>query len=122
MEPATQQLQPGQIRDANRAMLVAACQLAAAEVVDLGIARDTEGHVEACLERAIKQQVDVLITTGDRLVGGFMADMIALPHSCLYCPELSAIHRVQSCAVAALRQWPPICAHNLDCRLATMHL
>ena len=80
MEPATQHLQPGQIRDANRAMLVAACKLAAAEVVDLGIARDTEGHVEACLEKAIKQQVDVLITTGDLFARGLVAAVIAMTH------------------------------------------
>lgn len=65
VEPTTQHLQPGQIRDANRAMLVAACKVAGAQVVDLGIARDTEGHVQACLEKAIKQQVDVLVTTGE---------------------------------------------------------
>ena len=57
-------LEAGQIRDANRAMLVAASQQAGAQVVDLGIARDTEGHVEACLEKAISAQVDVLLTTG----------------------------------------------------------
>ena len=65
VEPDTQQLQPGQIRDANRAMLVAASKQAGARVIDLGIARDTEGHVQACLEKAISQQVDVLISTGE---------------------------------------------------------
>ena len=47
-----------------RAMLVAAAKQAGAEVGDLGIARDTEGHTQACLEKAISQQVDVLVTTG----------------------------------------------------------
>ncbi|DBA77249.1 hypothetical protein WJX79_006001 [Trebouxia sp. C0005] len=69
VEPTTQHLHPGQIRDANRAMLVAACKVAGAQVVDLGIARDTEGHVEACLEKAINQQVDVLVTTGGVSMG-----------------------------------------------------
>lgn len=78
VEPTTQQLQAGQIRDANRAMLLAACKLAAAEVVDLGIARDREGHVEACLDRAIQQQVDVLITTGDTCGSGFITNVIAI--------------------------------------------
>lgn len=64
VDPSTQHLEPGQIRDANRAMLVAASQQAGAQVLDLGIARDTEGHVEACLDKAVTQQVDVLITTG----------------------------------------------------------
>ncbi len=64
VEPTTQHLQPGQIRDANRAMLVAASTQAGGKVVDLGIARDTEGHVEACLERAISQHIDILVSTG----------------------------------------------------------
>lgn len=34
------------------------------QVTDLGIARDTEGHLEGCLERAISLGVDVLITSG----------------------------------------------------------
>lgn len=65
VEPATLHLEPGQIRDANRAMLVAACKQAGAQVMDLGIARDTEGHVEACLQKAIAARVDVLVTTGE---------------------------------------------------------
>ena len=64
VEPTTVNLEAGQIRDANRAMLVAASQQAGATVVDLGIARDTEGHVQACLQNAIAAQVDVLRTTG----------------------------------------------------------
>ena len=65
VEPTTAKLEPGQIRDANRAMLVAASKQAGAQVLDLGIARDTQGHVEACLQKAITAQVDVLITTGE---------------------------------------------------------
>ena len=64
VEPSRQNLKPGQIRDANRAMLVAASQQAGAKVLDLGIARDTQGQVEACLKKAIQEQVDVLVTTG----------------------------------------------------------
>lgn len=71
VEPSTQKLAPGQIRDANRAMLVAACQQAGAEVLDLGIARDTEGHVEACLDKALSQQLDVLITTGQHCFNAY---------------------------------------------------
>ena len=36
-----------------------------AQVTDLGIARDTEGHVQGCLERAISSGVDILITSGE---------------------------------------------------------
>jgi hypothetical protein len=35
-----------------------------AQAVDLGVARDTEGHLEGCLAAAIEQRVDVLITSG----------------------------------------------------------
>lgn len=64
VEPSTQDLGPGQIRDANRSMLLAACSSAGAEAVDLGIARDTEGDTEACFARAVDQGADVLITSG----------------------------------------------------------
>ena len=64
VEPSTERLGPGQIRDANRSMLLAAAASAGAETVDLGIARDTEGDVEACFDRAVAARVDVLITTG----------------------------------------------------------
>ena len=90
VEPTTQHLQPGQIRDANRAMLVAACKVAGAQVVDLGIARDTEGHVQACLEKAINQQVDVLVTTGGNLKSASSAlcgDLSKLHH-----PVVQALH------------------------------
>ena len=40
VEPTCQQLGPGQIRDCNRSMLVAAVQEAGASVLDLGIAKD----------------------------------------------------------------------------------
>lgn len=66
VEPATLHLEPGQIRDANRAMLVAASKQAGARVLDLGIARDTEGQVQACLQKAMTAQVDVLVTTGEQ--------------------------------------------------------
>lgn len=43
VEPSTAALGPGQIRDCNRAMLLAAARHAGAGVTDLGIARDAEG-------------------------------------------------------------------------------
>lgn len=45
VEPSQQQLGPGQIRDANRAMLAAAAQTAGCSVIDLGIARDDPQQV-----------------------------------------------------------------------------
>lgn len=67
VEPSTDRLGPGQIRDANRSMLLAAAAGAGAEVMDLGIARDTEGDVEACFSRAVSEGADVLITSGSNL-------------------------------------------------------
>jgi Probable molybdopterin binding domain/MoeA N-terminal region (domain I and II) len=64
VEPSVAKLGPGQIRDANRAMLIAAARTAGNRVTDLGIARDTAGAVEACFQRAIQDGVDVLITSG----------------------------------------------------------
>ncbi|PNW77779.1 hypothetical protein CHLRE_10g451400v5 [Chlamydomonas reinhardtii] len=69
VDPSTAPLGPGQIRDANRAMLLAAAAKAGAEVVDMGVARDTEGHLEGCLAAAIEQRVDVLITSGGVSMG-----------------------------------------------------
>ncbi|KAK9840649.1 hypothetical protein WJX81_006905 [Elliptochloris bilobata] len=69
VEPGVQQLAPGQIRDANRAMLAAAAQAAGALVVDLGIAGDEAGQVEAKFEETINSGVDVLLTTGGVSMG-----------------------------------------------------
>ncbi|KAG2449667.1 hypothetical protein HYH02_005196 [Chlamydomonas schloesseri] len=69
VDPATSPLGPGQIRDANRAMLLAAAAKAGAEVVDMGVARDTAGHLEGCLAAAIDKGVDVLITSGGVSMG-----------------------------------------------------
>jgi len=52
VEPSAQKLAPGQIRDANRAMLAAAALAAGARVVDLGIAGDEAGLVRALRPRS----------------------------------------------------------------------
>lgn len=69
VDPATAQLGPGQIRDCNRAMLLAAVASAGAEAVDLGIARDVEGHLEGAVDKAIAVGADVLVTTGGSVWG-----------------------------------------------------
>eukprot|EP00798_Chlamydomonas_sp_ICE-L_P023126 gene23126-30327_t len=69
VEPSTVNLGAGQIRDANRAMLIAAAMKTGAKVTDLGIARDTEGHLEGCFKKAIDAGVDVLITSGGVSMG-----------------------------------------------------
>ncbi|EFN52667.1 hypothetical protein CHLNCDRAFT_58800 [Chlorella variabilis] len=68
-EPAAPELQPGQIRDANRAMLLAAAAGTGARATDLGIARDTAANVEAALDRAVAEGADILITTGGVSMG-----------------------------------------------------
>lgn len=67
VDPATPQLGAGQIRDCNRAMLLAAAASAGADTVDLGIARDVEGHLEGCVDKAIAVGADVLVTSGKQL-------------------------------------------------------
>eukprot|EP00884_Botryococcus_braunii_P007016 jgi/Botrbrau1/16315/Bobra.0066s0083.1 len=69
VEPSVRTLGPGQIRDANRAMLIAAAATAGNRVTDLGIARDSPGAVGACFERAVEDGVDVLITSGGVSMG-----------------------------------------------------
>mmetsp|Transcript_30274 Transcript_30274/g.77729 ORF Transcript_30274/g.77729 Transcript_30274/m.77729 type:complete len:457 (+) Transcript_30274:179-1549(+) len=69
VEPSSQALEHGQIRDSNRAMLVAACQGAGARVTDLGIARDAEGQLEGLLDKAIQEGVNILVTSGGVSMG-----------------------------------------------------
>ncbi|KAL4436361.1 hypothetical protein ABPG77_009923 [Micractinium sp. CCAP 211/92] len=68
-EPDAHKLELGQIRDANRAMLLAAAAGTGARATDLGIARDTAANVEAALDRAIAEGADVLLTTGGVSMG-----------------------------------------------------
>jgi gephyrin len=74
VDPGTPQLAPGQIRDCNRAMLLAAAAAAGAEAVDLGIAQDVMGHLEGAVDSAIAAGADVLVTSGVRpwFVGGVL--------------------------------------------------
>ena len=64
VEPDTKVLGPGQIRDANRSMLLAAISAASAIPVDLGIAKDTQKDVEDRFNQSLEQEVDILLTTG----------------------------------------------------------
>lgn len=69
VDPATAQPGPGQIRDCNRAMLLAAAATAGAETIDLGIARDVQGHLEGAVDKAIAVGADVLVTSGGVSMG-----------------------------------------------------
>lgn len=68
-EPSAPSLSPGKVRDANRAMLLAAAAGAGACSVDLGIACDSAERVEAALDAAIAAGADVLLTTGGVSMG-----------------------------------------------------
>lgn len=58
----------GQIRDSNRATLAAAVLAAGAEPVDLGIAPDVQGELEARVQRGLVE-ADILLSTGGVSMG-----------------------------------------------------
>ena len=64
-------LESGKIRDSNTSMLAALAESANAEVVRLGIAKDTRESVTALLEKAVAQNVDVILTSAGVSVGAF---------------------------------------------------
>lgn len=59
---------PGQIRDSNRAMLVAAIVAAGGEALDLGIAGDEVDEIRARVERGLRE-ADILLTSGGVSMG-----------------------------------------------------
>jgi molybdopterin molybdotransferase len=63
-------LSPGQIRDANRPMLLALVEEAGCEARDLGIARDDEALILRTLEDAF-ESCDAVITSGGVSVGDY---------------------------------------------------
>jgi molybdenum cofactor synthesis domain-containing protein len=63
-------LRPGQIRDANRPMLLAVVGQSGFEAVDLGVVADDEAALTAAVESAVVG-CDALVTTGGVSVGDF---------------------------------------------------
>jgi molybdenum cofactor synthesis domain-containing protein len=63
-------LRPGQIRDANRPMLLAVLAEAGCEPVDYGIARDDEQQITQCIDTAVRE-CDALLTSGAVSVGDY---------------------------------------------------
>ena len=61
-------LGPGQIRDSNRFSLMAAVQEAGGEPLDLGVARDRPGELEARVREGL-QAADTLVTSGGVSMG-----------------------------------------------------
>jgi gephyrin len=58
----------GQIRDSNRAMLVAAIEAAGGEALDLGIAGDSQATIAAAVQRGL-HEADLLLTSGGVSMG-----------------------------------------------------
>ncbi|EPS66354.1 hypothetical protein M569_08423, partial [Genlisea aurea] len=69
VEPDTKYLNRGQIRDSNRAMLLAAAKQQQCEVVDLGIAGDDEKEIEIAVDKALSSGIDILLTSGGVSMG-----------------------------------------------------
>lgn len=65
-------LQPGQIRESNRVMLLRVVAESGAEAVDLGIVRDDEATLEEVIRRAIDETgCDALVTSGGVSMGDY---------------------------------------------------
>ena len=64
------ELQPGQIRESNRTMLLGAVRDAGCEAVDLGIVRDDEGLLEEVLREAASR-CDAIVTSGGVSMGDY---------------------------------------------------
>ncbi|CAN1247711.1 Molybdopterin biosynthesis protein CNX1 [Linum perenne] len=69
VEPTTRCLSRGQIRDSNRATLLAAAIQQQCKIVDLGIVRDDEEELESVLDKAFSSGVDILLTSGGVSMG-----------------------------------------------------
>ncbi|KAK1411343.1 hypothetical protein QVD17_37891 [Tagetes erecta] len=69
VEPTCKSLNRGQIRDSNRAMIVAAAIQQKCKVVDLGIVRDDEDEIRAVLDKALSSDIDILLTSGGVSMG-----------------------------------------------------
>ncbi|OEL31921.1 Molybdopterin biosynthesis protein CNX1 [Dichanthelium oligosanthes] len=69
VQPTTATLSRGQIRDSNRAMLLAAAVQQRCTVIDLGIAKDTEESLEELLDAAQQSDADIILTSGGVSMG-----------------------------------------------------
>jgi len=69
--PVEAPLRPGKIRDSNTYTLSALLEGAEVEVVNLGIAADRRESVEGLLEKAVSQDVDLILSSAGVSVGAF---------------------------------------------------
>ena len=69
--PADAPLEQGKIRDSNSFTLAALLEDAGAEVIRLGVAKDTHDSVKALLEQAVEFHVDLILSSAGVSVGAF---------------------------------------------------
>ena len=69
--PPEAPLQAGKIRDANSYALAALLEDAGAQVIRLGVARDDRDSVQALLDKAVEQNVDLILSSAGVSVGAF---------------------------------------------------
>ncbi|KAK9280583.1 hypothetical protein L1049_014277 [Liquidambar formosana] len=69
VEPTTGYLSRGQIRDSNRAMLLAAAAQQQCKILDLGIAHDDAEELERIVDGAFSAGINILITSGGVSMG-----------------------------------------------------
>lgn len=69
--PVDAPLEAGKIRDSNSYTLAALVEEAGAEVVRLGVAKDSHEAVQALLERAVELHVDLILSSAGVSVGAF---------------------------------------------------
>jgi molybdopterin molybdotransferase len=69
--PIDQPLTPGKVHDANSYVLSALISSLGAEVVNLGIAADSETSVKRHLDQAVAEKADLILSTAGVSVGAF---------------------------------------------------
>ena len=69
--PVEAPLAPGKIRESNSYMLGALVESTGAELVRLGVARDSQDSVAGLLEKAVTQNVDLILSSAGVSVGAY---------------------------------------------------
>jgi molybdopterin molybdotransferase len=69
--PAEVPLAPGKIHDANSSILSALAEASGVELIQLGVASDSETDVRSRLERAVAEKADVIVSSAGVSVGAF---------------------------------------------------
>ena len=64
-------LEPGKIRDSNSYMLASLIESTGAEVIRLGVAKDSRESIQEFVEEAVIQKVDLIVSSAGVSVGAF---------------------------------------------------